>query len=79
MNGVMLTMVLMTETRAMMRTSVIRNGRVWPHLVHHQRCNVAPREIVEANPESCDSETKSVEGDDGQDSVWSSIHPPASS
>ena len=31
-----------------------------------------PREIVEANPESCDSETKSVEGVDGKDSVWSS-------
>ena len=39
-----------------------------------------PREIVEANPESCgDSETKSVEGDEGKDSARSSIHPPASS
>ena len=38
-----------------------------------------PKEIIEANPEGCDSETKSVEGVDGQDSVWSSIGPPASS
>ena len=30
-----------------------------------------PREIVEASPEGCDSETKSVEGVEGQDSVWS--------
>jgi len=34
---------------------------------------------IESNPEGCDSETKSVEGDDEQDSVWSLIHPPASS
>ena len=39
---------------------------------------VLPKEILEADPEGCDSETKSVEGVDGQDSVWSSIHPPAS-
>ena len=37
-----------------------------------------PRKIVEADPEGCDSETKSVEGVDGKDSVWSSIGPPAS-
>ena len=30
-------------------------------------------------PEGCDSETKSVEGVDGKDLVWSSIGPPASS
>ena len=40
---------------------------------------VLPKEILEAGPEGCDSETKSVEGDDEQDSVRSSIHPPASS
>ena len=40
---------------------------------------VLPKEILEADPEGCDSETKSVEGVDEQDSVWSSKHPPASS
>ena len=40
MNGVMFTMVLLAETRAMMRTSVIRIGPAWPHLVHHQRSKV---------------------------------------
>ena len=43
MNGVMFTMMLLTETKAMLRTSVIRIGRVWPYLVHHQRSNVAQR------------------------------------
>ena len=49
---------------------------------------VLPKEILKADPEpilqsnnedGCDSETKSVEGDDEKDSVWSSIHQPASS
>ena len=31
------------------------------------------------DPEGCNSEAKSVEGDEGKDSVRSSIHPPASS
>ena len=34
---------------------------------------------VPTDPEGCNSEAKSVEGDDEQDSVKSLIHPPASS
>ena len=34
---------------------------------------------VPTDPEGCNSEAKSVEGDDEKDSVRSSIHPPASS
>ena len=41
--------------------------------------NPLPKETLDADPEGCDSVPKSVEGVDGQDSVWSSIHPPASS
>ena len=37
------------------------------------------KNALDADPEGCDSVPKSVEGVDGQDSVWSSIHPPASS
>ena len=32
---------------------------------------------IPTDPEGCDSEAKSVEGVDEQDSVRSSIHPPA--
>ena len=48
-------------------------------ILHSINEAVLPKEILEADPECRDSETKSVEGVDEQDSVWSSKHPPASS
>ena len=48
-------------------------------ILHSINEAVLPKEILEADPECRDSETKSVEGVDGKDSVWSSIGPPASS
>ena len=43
------------------------------------RLMVEEEDDIPTDPEGCDSEAKSVEGVDEQDSVWSSIHPPASS
>ena len=45
---------------------------------YQSRCPTTKMDDVPTDPEGCNSEAKSVEGDDEKDSVRSSIHPPAS-